>query len=444
MLLLRRSLAVAFLALPSLAADRLLVAGYGFDQVASFDAATGAPLHAFAPAGLDGVLGVAVGPDGHVYVCSELTDRVLRFDGDTGAFLGPFVFDDPSTPANETGGLDSPSGIVFGKDERAYVASFTQNRILRYDARTGAFVDVFVAAASSGSLSGPDAGMSFGPGPGGGDLFVPAYFNSAIKRYSGSSGAFLGNFATATAGIIRPRMIAFPGDGFAYVASETNDRIVQLDAGTGAFVRNVVVDDPSTPANETGGLDAPSALAFGPDGRLYVASLGTDSVLRYDMPSGQFVDVFVPAGSGGLTQPTFVLFRPDARVYGAPTPSSAGAGATLVAYGFASVAADELAFELHFAPPNEPCVLFAGDASADLPFGDGRLLVDPRPIARLGRGTSDARGALRFPLRWPQALAAHPPFTPGTSSFVQAYVRDFASAGAGFNASTAVELRVRP
>lgn len=439
--LVSRSLVLLALTSFARASDRLLVAGYGFDGVASCDAQSGASLGAFAPGGLDGVLGIAVGPDGATYVCSELTDRVLRFDGDSGAFLGPFIFDDPGTPADETGGLDSPSAVVFGRDERVYVASFSQNRVLRYDARTGAFVDVFVAAAAGG-LNGPDAGMSFGTG---GDLFVPAYFNNQIKRYSGLNGGYLGIFASnATSGISRPRMIAFPGDGFAYVASEANDRVVALDAATGAFVRNVVIDNPSTPANETGGLDAPSAVAFGPDGRLYVASLATNAVLRYELATGQFVDAFVPSGAGGLLQPTFVLFRPDARVYGAPTPNSAGAGATLVPFGFASVTADELAFDLHFAPPGEACVLFAGRAAADLPFGDGRLLVDPRPIARLGRGLADARGALHFPLRWTQALGGHAPFVPGTSSFVQAHVRDAASTGAGFNATTAVEVRVQP
>jgi DNA-binding beta-propeller fold protein YncE len=432
---------LCILVLDARAADRLHVCGYGYDGVATFGAGDGAPLGTFAPGGLDGVLGAAVGPDGAIYVCSELSDSVLRFDGDSGAFLGVFIGDDPSTPGNEAGPLDEPSGILFGDDGHAYVASFALDSVLRYDARSGAFQGVFVSGGLGG-LNGPDAGMAFGPT---GELFIPSYFTNRIKRYAAADGAFLGDFATqASAGIVRPRMIAFPGDGFAYVVSEANDRVVLLDAATGAFVRNLVSDEPATPQNETGGLDAPSAVAFGPDGRVYVASLATNAVLRYERVSGAFVDAFVPSGAQGLLQPTFLLFRPDARVYGAPTPNSAGAGATLVAHGFASVAADQLSFELYFAPPGEACLLFAGVASADLPFGDGRLLVQPNPIARLCRAQADGLGRARFELDFAHAGGASVPFLPGTTRYVQARVRDLASAGAGFNTTTAVEVRLLP
>lgn len=439
----RIQIALAFLSSltsPAFATDRLFVCGYGYDGVATFDAATGTPLGAVATGHLDGVLGAAIGPDGALYVCSELGNRVQRFDADTGAFLGTFIGDDPATPEDETGGLDEPSGIVFGDDGRAYVASFSLDCVLRYDARTGAFVDVFVSPAS-GALNGPDAGIAFGPT---GDLFVPSYFTNRIERYSGGSGAPVGDFATAaSAGLSRPRAIVFPGDGFAYVASEANDRVVLLDAVTGAFVRNLVVDDPATPGvNETGGLDAPSGIAFGPDGRLYVASLTTNSVLRYERASGAFVDAFVANGTSALIQPTFLVFAPDARVYGTPTANSAGAGATLVARGFASVSADDLAFDVHFAPPGELCMLFAGVAAADLPFGNGRLLVQPSPIARLGRALADGNGRARIAIDFAQAGASAVPFVAGTSRFVQARVRDVAAGGAGFNATTAVEVRL--
>ncbi len=432
-------LGACVLARPALASDRLLVCGYDYDAVGSFDAATAAGLGTFLPGGLDGVLGAAVGPDGAIYVCSEINDRVLRFDGDSGAFLGAFILDDPATPADETGGLIDPSGIAFGPDGLAYVASFALDSVLRYDARTGAYVDVFVPSGT-GQLNGPDAGIAFGTG---GDLFVPSYFTNQIKRYARTTGAYLGNFGVGS-GLVRPRMIAFPGDGFAYVASEANDRIVLLDAATGVFVRNLVIDDTTTPVNETGGLNAPSAVAFGPDGRLYVASLLTNSVLRYERATGVFVDAFVPSGSQGLLQPTYLLFRPDALVYGTPTPHSAGAGATLVPQGFASIAANQLSFDVHFAPPGAACLLFAGVANANLPFGDGRLLVQPGLLARLGRLSADANGRVHFPIDFAQASTSGLPFLPNVSRFLQAHVRDLASTGAGFNSTTAVELRLLP
>src|SRR5262245_8006277 len=78
-----------------------------------------------------------------------------------------------------------------------------------------------------------------------------------------------------------------------------------------------------------GGLDAPRGLTFR-GGYAYVTSVGTDtaspgkdSVLRYDATtgapagvSGQPGDaVFIASGSGGLDNPSRVVFGPDGRAY---------------------------------------------------------------------------------------------------------------------------------
>ena len=57
-------------------------------------------------------------------------------------------------------------------------------------------------------------------------------------------------------------------------------------------------DDTATEADETGGLDGPTAAVLGPEGRWYVASFNNDAVLRYEA-DGRYVDTFVPAGTDG-------------------------------------------------------------------------------------------------------------------------------------------------
>jgi DNA-binding beta-propeller fold protein YncE len=64
----------------------------------------------------------------------------------------------------------------------------------------------------------------------------------------------------------------------------------------------------------SGGLSAPIDLAHGPDGNIYVASRGTNSVIRYT-PSGQLLGTFVTAGSGGLSSPFGLAFGPDGNLY---------------------------------------------------------------------------------------------------------------------------------
>ncbi len=436
-----RFLAALALTATSHAGDQLLVAAYNSDSIARHDAASGAWLSNFAAGGQDGVLGIAIGPDGALYVCSENTNSVERFDAASGAHLGPFIRDDPATPVDESGGLTRPAGILFAPDDRLYVTSFDQSAIYEYDGRSGAFSRVLVASASGG-LSGPDAGIALGPD---GNLCVPSYFTNQIKRFDRSSGAYLGNFAgPITAGLQRPRTIVFPGDGFAYVASEKNDRIVQLDASTGAFVRNIVIDDPLTAQDETGGLDAPTGLAFGHDGRLYVASANTDQVLRYDSTSGAFVDVFVDAASGS-DFPTFLVFRLDVLEYGPLAVNSFGAGATLAASGSSSIANADLALELHGAPPGEHALFFCGASAAQLPFGDGFLLVHRAPIRRLALANVDAFGRATHQLDFQAAASSSLPFLAGVARYFQVWTHDPSGpGGSGFNFSTAIEVEFAP
>jgi CSLREA domain-containing protein len=116
------------------------------NRVLRFDGATGAPMGTFASGGgLSTPRGLTFGPDGALYVASGNadSDRVLKFNGTTGAFIGTFV-------TQGSGGLDRPGQIRFGPDGNLYVQSVGTQSILRYNGTTGAFIDVFVADGEGG------------------------------------------------------------------------------------------------------------------------------------------------------------------------------------------------------------------------------------------------------------------------------------------------------
>jgi hypothetical protein len=176
-----------------------------------------------------------------------------------------------------------------------YIASGRSEEVLRYNATTGAFVDDFIPAISGGFSGGNP--LAFGPD---GNLYITS--TSGVVRYDGSTGAFLGTFiATGSGGLSGPGAPAFdPSGSYLYVASGGTNQVLKYNAQTGAFVG----------VTASSGLSNPTEVIFGSDGLLYVLSRGNNRILRYT-ESGTYVDDYVPAGSGGLSYALSMAFAPN-------------------------------------------------------------------------------------------------------------------------------------
>lgn len=274
----------------------LLVCSFSGDSVSRFDLTTGSFLGELGPTReLDGALGIVVGPDGSIYVASEESNAVLRFDGPTGMFVDRFVADDPKTREDETGGLDGPGAVLFDRTGRLLVSSFDSDAVLRYDP-DGAFIDVFVES-QAGGLDGPDAGMALGPD---GDLYVPGYYSNTVSRFDGRTGAYLSDF-TPTEMLAQPRTVLFHDDAL-YVSNEGSSEVLRFDATTGDFV------DVFIPAG-SGGLAAPAGMVFDPDGVLHVVSVSANTVLRFDGATGAPLPTLIDGPSAGLSAPTHLALH---------------------------------------------------------------------------------------------------------------------------------------
>jgi|GEM_PF-571220 len=272
--------------------NELLVPSFDGNTVFRFAETSGAFLQSFV--GADVPIEAHIGPDGTLYVSSELTHDVRRYNAETGAFIEVFV-------GSGSGGLNGAEGLASGPDGHLYVSNHAGDNVLRFDGTTGAFIDIF---ASTGVTRPYD--IIFGPDS---NLYVGNYTTSEIVRLDGTTGAFIDVFVTSgNGGLDTPEQMAFGPDGNLYVASFNSGEILRYDGATGAFI------DIFIGAGGPSDLDMPAGLVFGPDGELYVADHLDHAILRYKGTTGIFLNEYVSTGSGGLTNPDLMTFLAKTRV----------------------------------------------------------------------------------------------------------------------------------
>jgi len=120
-------------------------------------------------------------------------------------------------------------------------------------------------------------------------------------------------------------------------------------------------------------------------------------------------------------------------------PSSAGPGAEIALRGTTSRAANDLV--LVAAPvPDQPGIFFAGSSRLQVPFGDGYLCAGGAIVRLPVEVASGERLEHRVDFEDPTTAL----LTAGSTWNFQAWYRDPAAGGAGFNLSDALELTVCP
>jgi len=221
--------------------------------------------------------GIAFGPDGSLYVSSSASNRILRFDGETGKFLDVFIEDES---------LQRPFSLMFGPDHHLYVSSGAGARVLRFDGRSGRFLSV---AASGSGLTQP-IGLAFGPDK---QLYVVNSGGKNVLRFDPNSGKALGPFAEGHLGF--PSDLVFVKD-MLYVSDASNGTIARFDAKSGES-RGVLATLPD------GGV--PMGLAFDGDEHPWVGDFGKSRLFRVTLPSGE-VQL---AASEGLSGPENIAVR---------------------------------------------------------------------------------------------------------------------------------------
>lgn len=243
---------------------------------------------------------------------------------------------------------DGTGGVV---SEEVLVGSSMNGKILRFDATTGTYKGVF---AQGGGLVSPNGMAQLANG----DIVVGDFITKKVMIYTPEGtvrqdlgellgrpyailalpeGGFLvSEYDSAPAGRILKWTantgfvpFAFGGeldgpDGMAiqentlYVASQRSKEILRYNLNTGAFIDVWATEGFDSP------LAGPSGMVFGPGGDLYVTQHDNDpeitkggNVLRFDGATGDLEGAFIPGGaaSGGLSGPIGILLGSGNRFF---------------------------------------------------------------------------------------------------------------------------------
>jgi len=214
--------------------------------------------------------------------------EIVRFNANTGAYMDVFA-----------SGIGGPTRMKIGKDSLLYVLQWSGNRKVWRYRLDGTFVDQFTATGVETSI-----GLAWDEED---NLYVSSYNGKFVKKFS-PTGADLGKIISTN--LDGPTNIWFDGNGD-FLVNDYNGGAIKRFGSDGTY-KGVFIS----------GVPLCEGVGFRSNGNLMVGSGGTSSVNEYN-PAGALVNNLVPSGTLGLLTPNAVVLRSSSMLSTITTPSTA-------------------------------------------------------------------------------------------------------------------------
>ena len=208
--------------------------------------------------------GVAVAPNGDIYVVDAFQHNIWRFNADREPI------DHWGTFGSGPGQFDGPRGVAVDAGGNVYVVDNGNSRVQKFDA-TGVLLDGWGSAGSGDSqFSYPNDVAVYGE-----RVYVTDAANHRVQVFN-LAGEYQGQWGSAGAGpgeFNYPAGIAVDSAGYVYVVDGDNNRI-QKFTSQGEHLATFGLGGANT-------FDAPDGIAVAPDGRVYVVDTDNQRVVVF-------------------------------------------------------------------------------------------------------------------------------------------------------------------
>ncbi len=222
--------------------------------------------------------GVAVAPNGSVYVTDTWNHRVQKFTAD-GQFVKMWGYFGQAEKGDAFWG---PRGIAVDSKGRVFVSDTGNKRIAVFDG-DGNFLFQFGTAGMDAGMFDEQVGLAFGTDD---RLYVTDTWNQRVQVFAPDES---GNnylpvkqwdvFGWYGQSLDNKPFIAVNSQGHVFVTDPEGFRVLEFD-NEGNFVRGWGDQPEGSPL-----LELPAALAFDPQGRLWVTDAGKNQLVRFTLPA---------------------------------------------------------------------------------------------------------------------------------------------------------------
>ncbi|MFI5285602.1 MAG: NHL repeat-containing protein [Candidatus Dormibacteria bacterium] len=171
-----------------------------------------------------------------------------------------------------------PSSIAIGSGY-AWIADTRNNRVESWNVSTQKAVSTYGTKGSGAGQFSMPTGVGIDPSTG--NLFVADSLNNRVVELKVSGGHVSSTVATFTSGFNKPYGAASNGSGLLAVADRTNNRVVVLNESDGTVA--AIINGSDVTGGGPKSLFDPENVAFGTNGKLYIADTYNDRILVYTL-----------------------------------------------------------------------------------------------------------------------------------------------------------------